>query len=386
MTDEARQRLVIEKARLLSEFRRLRRALEAYGELLARSDGDQWPHEAVTLLREQQLAMQEQGTSPGAGELTAALLQRVLRRVQVPEFRFEPRPEADAGAPAAIPGRAGAPPAGDLVASLQPATESAPLEMQETLHRVLSSIVALFAALGAGDAAGTDAAIARLNLGTANPQSRDLLREIAIVTRDIYNALQSVSEELPLDALSESSSGLTQAVQRLNSVIARLDEAATQNLDGLELVNRTVGEGEAELAGAIQALRDVQKRMMELKAEHPELEGPLTELQQRIADGVGGPAMTLAYHAGRNRMHHLELISNQSFQELTTRTLRKIIAFVESLELQLYELLRKYRPGGEEDRPAAPAAPEAASEAAVESPQAAHSQDDVDKLLGELGF
>jgi chemotaxis regulatin CheY-phosphate phosphatase CheZ len=125
---------------------------------------------------------------------------------------------------------------------------------------------------------------------------------------------------------------------------------------------------------------------MWLKIEHPGMEGTLTRLQARLSDEVGGPVMTLRHHVQRNVDTYMELISNQSFQELTSRTLKKIIAFVESLEVQLFELLTRFlpmlRPNGEEGESAA----SLAGETAPPEASAARTQDEVDKLLGDLGF
>jgi chemotaxis protein CheZ len=228
--------------------------------------------------------------------------------------------------------------------------------------------------------------VARINAATANVQSRSLLREIAIITRDVYNTLQSVSEELALDALSDSSGGITEAVQRLNSVVARLDDAATQNLDSLERVNAICRAEAARFGGVIRSLRDAQKRLMQIKVQHPALEAGLTALQARLSDEVGAPVMTLQHDMGLAIDQHLELISNQSFQELTGRTLRRIIAFVETLEADLFNLLNQYRPADRTPRPDSRPLQGPAGQAAPPGEERSQTQHDVDQLLGELGF
>ncbi|MEE8395587.1 MAG: protein phosphatase CheZ [bacterium] len=80
---------------------------------------------------------------------------------------------------------------------------------------------------------------------------------------------------------------------------------------------------------------------------------------------------------------------NQGFQDLTGQTLKKTIEFIETLELQLVDLLQKYRPilglTAQAGQPAQVAEPgqEAAPQAA---PQLRQSQDQVDSLLADLGF
>lgn len=390
MTAGDRHTVVVDRHRLHAEFRHLRRALEDYGRFLADVNGDEaWPARAVPHLRAQHLALLQARVSLGSVELACALLRDVLGRLHLEQLRF--RPHGGNGTTEPSPAAGGAPgapaPLETLVAGLQRASATAPLELQERLQRLLACIVEFFSALGEESGERVEGALARVNLATANAQSRNLLREIAIVTRDIYTALQSVSEELPLDLLSESSGGISEAVQRLNSVVVRLDEAATQNLDHLEQVNRICDEEGESLRGVVEALRAGQRRLMELKAEHPALEAALSGVQARLSDEVGGPVMTLRHQLARAQEQHLQLISNQSFQELTGRTLKKIIDFVQALESQLYEILRQYRPAGVAPPEPGDHAPTEATAAAESSGSgASQSQDDVDKLLGELGF
>jgi chemotaxis protein CheZ len=388
MSQDVRHRLVVDKAQLRSQFHRLQRALEDYRALLVASDdGAQdpaWTLQARSLLRRQRLELLRARVSVGTGELALALLRHVLTRLHVTELRFRPRAGDGNGHPTetAPPAPADEPPLAELVASLQVVTESAPLELQERLQRVLAGCRDFCTALAQQNAELLEAAVARVNLATANAQSRSLLREIAIVTRDVYRTLQSVSEELPLDALSGSSGGIGEAVDRLNSVVTRLEDAATQNLDQLERVNRIAVEEGARLGAVIPELVASQKRLMRLKAQHPELDAALSGIQERLSDNAGAPVMTLLHELAANSAHHMDLISNQSFQELTSRTLKKVIDFVESLEGELLDLLRRFGPVG---GGAAAAAPGTAPSTPAPT-GASQTQSDVDKLLGELGF
>jgi chemotaxis regulatin CheY-phosphate phosphatase CheZ len=379
-------RLVVGKERLQADFHKLQRALEEYRLALATADGPDWPADTLNLLRRQQLGLLHARVSVGVGELGLALLQHVLRRLPLEQFRFRARPGATPLDSARADGPAAAPDLRELVAALAAIGETAPMELQDKLHRTLGGILDFFTALAEHQAEGADAAVARINAATANVQSRSLLREIAIITRDVYNTLQSVSEELALDALSDSSGGITEAVQRLNSVVARLDDAATQNLDSLERVNAICRAEAARFGGVIRSLRDAQKRLMQIKVQHPALEAGLTALQARLSDEVGAPVMTLQHDMGIAIDQHLELISNQSFQELTGRTLRRIIAFVETLEADLFNLLNQYRPADRTPQPDSRPFQGPAGQAAPPGEERSQTQHDVDQLLGELGF
>jgi chemotaxis regulatin CheY-phosphate phosphatase CheZ len=394
MSDGVNIKVLKDKHELLGDFSRLHQAMEEYGRLL-RNEGDRegWQTGALDLLRSHQLSLYQARTSLGSAELALALLHRVLttlraERLFLPESTTPQAPAPPAG-PAVgkdFPAADGEPDPRTLIAAMQDMVSDAPLDLQEKTRDVLAAILAFLQALAEGQPQQAEEAMARLNLLTTNRQTESLVREIALITRDIYNSLKAVSEGLPLDSLSASSGGLSEAVRRLNSVIGRLESAAVQNLDNLEELGRLAARDEADLGAVNAALRDTQKRLMWLKIEHPGMEGTLTRLQARLSDEVGGPVMTLRHHVQRNVDTYMELISNQSFQELTSRTLKKIIAFVESLEVQLFELLTRFlpmlRPNGEEGESAA----SLAGETAPPEASAARTQDEVDKLLGDLGF
>jgi chemotaxis regulatin CheY-phosphate phosphatase CheZ len=383
--------LLADARRLRADFGHMRRALEDYRRCLAETNGGaEWHARAVDGLRDQHLALLEARVSLGSVELACALLRHVLRRLDVGELRFLPHREEPSSAPEAAPQHSGSPPDGPpealaaLLAVLRSAMHTAPLELQERLLRVLVAVEDFLAALAADTAEGIRAAIARVNLAASSAQSRGLLREVAIVTRDAHNALRSVSEALPLEQLTQSSGSLPQAVERLNSVVARLDDAAGQNLDLLESLNRVGAEESARLDTVLETLRAAQQRLMALKSEHPDLAPALARIQDRLGDEVGAPVMTLRHLLECATDEHLELISDQSFQELTGRTLRKIIEFVQALDAQLYRILQPYGGPGVDRKPP-PDSPQSSPHAMGPTGNA-QSQEDVDKLLGELGF
>ena len=91
---------------------------------------------------------------------------------------------------------------------------------------------------------------------------------------------------------------------------------------------------------------------------------------------------------------YLKIMENQSFQDLSGQTLKKIIAFIEKLEFTLLNLLNKYSGVGIEKKsqPKEDLKSKEVSEGmevALEGPQdhvSATSQNDVDDLLSQYGF
>lgn len=378
MAAENEMRVELEKGRLLDDFRRLTQVLEEYHAFVAELNPEsEWREEAARLLRTHHAYLARTRTSLRTVELVGALMRRMLGRLHTEAFRFSGQP-----VPLRTPGDPAAPRGEDLeqlLVILNTALREAPLELQEQLRFVLASSGQLFRALLEQHLESAEEAIMRLNLLTANRQSQHLLHEIAVITRDIYNTLHALSDGLPIDSLTESTGGLGEAVQKLNSVIRRLEESATLSMDNLDALNDSNNQEREALATAGDALRRAQKRLMELKAEHPALEGPLTEVQNQLSDEVGGRVMGLAYQAEQNTDAYIELMSNQGYNELAGQTLKRIIAFMEQLELQLFDLLKTYKPVLELEQPLRATAER--RESTEES-----TQSDVDRLLDELGF
>lgn len=393
MAGEGKIKLVRDKNQLLADFEKFNSLVQEYARYLKGTDeGDEWQQGALDLLRYQQLALHHARASLGSVELVCALLRRVVSGLSLERFNFKgiSLPEAGEQPP-------GPEEAGDdvdnadleqLIAWISAASRNAPLEFQQKLQRLLGDILAYFREVSAENVEGIEHAVAQINMSTTNRQTRMLIREIAVITRDIFNTLQSVSEGLPLDNLAQSSGGISDAVKKLKGVLVRLDDAAEQNIENMENVDE-LARGETEsMASVIDALRTAQKHMMLIKEEHPNLEDALTSIQDRLSDEVGSHAMALKLKREKYSASHLELISNQSFQELTGKTLRKIINFVESMEKDMIELLKEYRPVFE-SRPSKTADTQPIQpprESLKDTGGEATTQDEVDKLLGELGF
>lgn len=379
-------RIVVEKGQLLAEFDQLARLLLHYGAILGESDDSEgWEDSAVQRLRKEQALPARMRFSLGTVDLAVALLKEVLSRITVEEITFlDNHPESLQPL-----GHTSAEAVDDplrLVSWINACAGSAPLDLRERLGQLLGAVRDIFQHLMAADSQAIESDMGHINLITANPYTQNLVREIAIITRDVLSTLQSVTEGLPLDSLTESSGGIVDAIDKLNSVIQRLDAAAAANLDSLEALLRSSEQGKEELAGAIDGLRKSQAALTALKKRRPELSEQVDAIQEQLSDAVGGSVMTLWHHEGQNPDIYMELISNQSFQELNSRTLRKIISFTEGLESKLRELLVQFRP----ELALQPARASSLQGMAADDEPAAsgtqQTQEQVDGLLDELGF
>ena len=385
--------LSISKQQLLSEFRQIDRLMQDYHGYLATSEqGEGWEHEAVRVLRHLQLHLYQANASLGTFELVHALLRKFLVPMPAEKFKFnigpdqdgnDPEPEVAGGGTGEPPETTTAPSPEEILSWIARLVKTAPLHLQEKLRKLLAGIHELFDQMQVDSAEGVNSSMTRIHQLTTNMQTRSVVREIALITREVFENLKIVSDEIPLDSLAETSGGISEAVKRLHQVVSRLDNSTIECIEILEKINETENETKESMSEVIGILQDAQHQLMLIKTEHPELEGPLTALQDRISDEVGGQVMGMLEQSRINQEIYIELISNQSFHELSARTLKKVIAFVETLEKQLLDMLVAFRPGmvsvsvADQDG-AAPI--DGGGEA---EPQ---TQEDVDKLLGELGF
>lgn len=387
-------KVVVPKRKLLADLNCLTTVVTAYDQLLeGEDDGGAWEPRALALVKEHHQQLSDAQVTVKSVELVCAVLREVLGRLG---FERVVLPTAalpagnGSGNGAAIPWTEAGPAPAEarevlerLIAQVGRIARNAPLALQEQTRLLLLCSLSLFRAVLDGEEQGTREAMTQINLLTSTRESRNLVREIALIARSIYDTLNALSEGIPvIDQLTDSSEGISEAARKLKGVVSRLEEAAFGNLDLLERLATEAGEDEQDCVVMLEALRQAQQKLGELKVEHPDQVEALSALQDRLGDDLGAGAMLLQAQVRENREGFMSLTANQSFQDLTGQTLKKTITFIETLELQLLELLKTYRPVLDlhAPRPAPAEPPPAAPEAQGKN------QDEVDALLADLGF
>ena len=382
---KADMKVIVDKGRFLRELHAVQTVLEEYQEFLRDVPaGPGWEEQALELSRTHQRNLRRAQASLRAIELVAAILREALAlsksgtvRFRMPKLKGQPAPIAVTGSDAA----ARLQELDLLVAELNALVQQAPLALQDRLLVLLHSFSALFSATLAGEEQRIDEVTDQINLLTSSQESQNLIREIAYIAREVYESLNTFSAELPLQNLSESAEGISDAVKRLNSVMQRLEEAALHNLDSLEAHLGRIDRGKIASDDLLLALRESQHLIGTLKLQDPASSVRLSRLQDHLGDGIGSRVMLLRNRAELNRESLISMMANQSFQDLTGQTLKKIIAFVETLEMQIVSILERYRPVLGLSSPN----PKAAQEPGAE-PEQRQDQDQVDSLLADLGF
>jgi len=384
--------IVVAKDELLEILDRVRLFTEEYGELVEQvTDTESWRQNVLARIVEHQERL-DSGNSPlDRFGLILGLLQFLLTRDGWEHLSFK------------IPSRlvsVAEPGNRDLlefsnalkewtqsidavVAEVGAMADEASRADRENVYILLSSISSLFKAILRQDWDDFNVMLAHINLATSSREREELVRQIAKIAREIYNSLNEFSDEISIEGLSSTTEEIPDAVGKLRSVISHLEEAANANLDALE---RLTGENEDNLkwiAEALEAATEAEADCEKLMAEHPELAPVIEEALAILRREIKAKLDALRDQFGLNNESIVAMMANQGFQDLTGQTLSKVIDFIEALQFQLVELLKRHMHDKTPDKEAASDEPPQAAPA--EKPRPA-SQDEVDQLLTDLGF
>jgi len=211
------------------------------------------------------------------------------------------------------------------------------IEGNDPNHRILATILDFMEAATVKDYRGAETALERIS----ELSSEGLYREVGKVTRRLHDSLKSFREAIEPKISSFAANDMPDAIDRLQFVMDKTEEAA----------NKTMGIVEKhllrmdELAGSIRRLREPEDAVKYLKEFKNTLEDDLTEI-----------------------------ITTQSFQDITGQTIKKVIRLVSEIEKELAGMVAafgvKVDPGSKAKGP----------------PRETVSQAGVDDLLKEFGF
>ncbi|MBF0236535.1 MAG: protein phosphatase CheZ [SAR324 cluster bacterium] len=270
-------------------------------------------------------------------------------------------------------------------------------EDQQKLVHILQVIGSLFKAIIRQDQDDIRIELNQLNVLTSSQESYLLLEEIGKVTREIYNSLQELSHNIDPSEIQHATDEMPDAVQKLYSVIKRLEDATNDNLDFLEKLLQQCEEN-IELAREMSESCEVlYKKLDAVHTKHPQTSKEMGELKLMIKEKLHCKIEALLGVLHEDENSYIAIMSNQGFQDLTGQTLKKIIDFMEKLELRLLKLIQTYtsRMGEQDsnDKDSILTRIDIGSEnekiklhGPDESETQKSSQNDVDSLLAELGF
>ncbi len=277
-----------------------------------------------------------------------------------------------------------------------------PPDSEEKLNPLLQAIASLFKAIIRQDGDDMKVQLSQINLLSATKDSYLLVHEVGKITREIYNSLQDFSKSLDTEDIKHATDEMPDAVQKLNSVIEKLEDATNDNLEFLESLLQQCSENIELTDNLILAFDQLDEKLAAFEGVHPELGKELQPMKQHLQEEMRKRVDQLLKRFHENENLFLTIMTNQGFQDLTGQTLKKIIDFIEHLELRLLELIQNY---SESEKAAG--GPSTTTEAdgdfltrvdygveeeeiklhgPDETENKKSTQNDVDSLLAELGF
>lgn len=251
------------------------------------------------------------------------------------------------------------------------------------LHLLLGPIASLFKGIVRQDWEDVDLVMNHINVVTTSRQSHELVEHIGRMVRSIYNSLKEISADYPIESLSDVSSEIPDAIDKINSVILEMENIANRNLDILEDLSGWLNEDKKKLENSISALNECESELAALKEEDPAAGKVISEVQGILESKIRAPLETFGETLDKSHDIYMDLFANQSFQDLSGQTLKRVITFIEGLEYQLIQVIAKQ--GGDKEVLVPKIVRDDDAHQGADA-KGRLSQEKVDSLLGELGF
>lgn len=211
------------------------------------------------------------------------------------------------------------------------------ISMNDPKYAIFDDIVDFMDAIAAQDYEKADKAIQSI---ISKGQS-DLFREVGKITRKLHDSIRSFKEAIDPKLRDIAVSEMPCAIDRLQFVIDKTEEAANKTMGIVEKYILSMDE----VASHIRNLNGPEDSVSYLKSFKNQLEDDLTEI-----------------------------LTAQSFQDITGQTIKKVIKLVGDLENELVKMITTFGVKIDESKKLETVISEKVS------------QEDVDELLKEFGF
>lgn len=225
------------------------------------------------------------------------------------------------------------------ISELKEARDFLEKKMEGTIEKdiTLISIMEFMEAIAGQDYEKAEAALSKI----AAKGQDELFKEVGRVTRKLHDSLKSFKEAIDPKLKEMAIVEMPNAIDRLQFVIDKTEEAANKTM---AIVERYI-LGMDELSSHIRNIKEPEDSVNFLKGFKNRLEDDLTEI-----------------------------LTTQSFQDITGQVIKKVIGLVGDIEEELVKLIATFGVKIEDGKKIETIAPERVS------------QEDVDDLLKEFGF
>ncbi|MGO9016498.1 MAG: protein phosphatase CheZ [Dissulfurispiraceae bacterium] len=211
------------------------------------------------------------------------------------------------------------------------------IDTADPRYALFDEMVGFMNAIAVQDYEKADSAIQ----GILKKGQNDLYREVGKVTRKLHDSIRSFKEALDPKLRDMAVTEMPNAVDQLNAVIERTEAAANKTM-GIVEKYILIMDG---LGSHIRNLKEPEESVKYLKTFKAGLEDDLTEI-----------------------------LTTQSFQDLTGQSIKKVIKLVGDIEDELVKLITTFG-----------VKPELRLSDKINAPEKV-SQEDVNELLKDLGF
>lgn len=211
------------------------------------------------------------------------------------------------------------------------------ISMSDPRYAIFDDIINFMDAITAQDYEKADKAIQNI----INKGQSDLFKEVGKITRKLHDSIRSFKEAIDPKLRDIAVSEMPCAIDRLQFVIDKTEEAANKTMGIVEKYILSMDE----VATHIRNLNGPEESVSYLKSFKNKLEDDLTEI-----------------------------LTAQSFQDITGQTIKKVIKLVGDLENELVKMVTTFGVKIDESKKFETAISEKVS------------QEDVDDLLKEFGF
>lgn len=236
---------------------------------------------------------------------------------------------------------------------------------------------------------------------TASKESYFVINDIGRMVREIYNSLQDFSSHVQLEEIDPNIvDEMPDAIDKLNLVIERMEESANSTLDNVESLIESNAQKVQENEELLKTCEQLETQLGEIQKAHPETSDKINETLDQLKGTLEAKLKKREEYLKEEESVLFHIISNQSFQDITGQTIKKIIKFIEELEFNLLQILQKYSGRVAESVEKAvrdelsPLIGKETNDGIVlygpqdnkESRKEVAKQGDVDKVLAEFGF
>ncbi|MGD0282907.1 MAG: protein phosphatase CheZ, partial [Dissulfurispiraceae bacterium] len=183
--------------------------------------------------------------------------------------------------------------------------QSRQIGTDDNRYILLSSILQFIDALANQDFESADSQIKKI----MSYGQEGLFKEIGRLTRSLHDTMKGFSNSLEIRLKDAARLGMPEAADNLELVIGRTEDAVTRTLEILE--------------NQMALMSDFQENL-------EKFEGPQEAIQ------------FMKKYKGRVEEDLMEILTIQSFQDITGQTLKKVIGLVRDVEKELAKLLNMY--------------------------------------------